>query len=249
MGCHLRPVRFIQLAHDAQRIMTHTLKNPPMSVAEWAAPAGLIALTTIPILAGIVRLIGLFSGVAVTPTNTRFVTAPIPVTIHILSVTLFCILGAFQFVPGFRRRLPGWHRAAGRVLMVCGLAAGLSGLWMTLGYVLPPELQGNLLYAVRLVIGTVMVLAILRSWRAIVRRDVANHRAWLIRAYAIGQGAGTQALILMLYAIRFGDARGLSYDLLMSLAWIINLAVAEWIIRRQPAASHLPPAVVTLGSS
>jgi uncharacterized membrane protein len=233
-------------------IMTTTLKKPSMtpraSKAEWPVPAGLIALTAIPVLAGIVRLIGLASGVAVTPANTRFVTAPIPVTIHILSVTIFCFLGAFQFVPGFRRRRPGWHRAAGRLLMVCGLAAGLSGLWMTQFYLLPPALQGSLLYGFRLLIGTVMVLSIARSWRAILHRDIAQHRTWLIRAYAIGQGAGTQALILMLYAMRFGDARGLSYDLLMILAWVINLAVAEWIIRRQPAMPSLPILTVGVGT-
>ena len=124
--------------------------------------------------------------------------------------------------------------------MVCRLAAGLSGLWMTQFYPIPPELQGGPLYVFRLVFGAAMVLSIARSWVVILRGDVAQHRAWLIRAYAIGQGAGTQALIMIPPAILFGNLRGLPRDLLMIAAWVINLTVAEWIIRRRPTPQSRP---------
>ena len=52
----------------------------------------------------------------------------------------------------------------------------------------------------------------------------------MIRAYAIGQGAGTQALILLPITLISGAPLGLRRDVLMIAAWIINLAVAEWII-------------------
>ena len=39
-----------------------------------------------------------------------------------------------------------------------------------------------------------MALAIVLGLAAIRRRDIARHRAWMIRGYAIGLGAGTQAL-------------------------------------------------------
>src|SRR3712207_8253453 len=55
---------------------------------------------------------------------------------------------SFQFVTGFRRRRPGWHRVAGRLLIACGLLVGLSGLWMTLFYPWPDG-DGELLYALR----------------------------------------------------------------------------------------------------
>ena len=151
--------------------------------------------------------------------------------IHILSVSLFCIVGAFQFAPGFRRRKPTWHRVAGRLLVVAGLASGLSGLWMAQFYPLTPHLQGPLLYSVRLIVGSGMIMSIALSWAAILRRDVAQHRAWMIRGYAIGQGAGTQALIMLPWALMFGEPSWLIRDLLMSAAWVINLVVAEWIIQ------------------
>ncbi len=83
-----------------------------------------------------------------------------------------------------------------------------------------------------------MVMSIALSFSAILRRDIARHRAWMIRGYAIAQGAGTQALISILWLVILGAPSELGRDLLLIAGWIINLAVAEWIIRanrsRQP---------------
>ncbi|MEP7190334.1 MAG: DUF2306 domain-containing protein [Roseiflexaceae bacterium] len=208
-------------------------KRTTSSRSDWRIPAGLIALTAIPVLAGVVRLVGLAGEAAVTPENARFFAAPVPVIIHIISATLFCILGAFQFAPRFRRRRLGWHRVAGRFLVIAGLASGLSGLWMTQFYPLRVEqLQGTLLYGFRMLIGSVMVVAIVLSWTAIMGRNIARHRAWMIRAYAIGQGAGTQALVFLPWLLIVGIPNELNRDILMITGWLINLAVAEWLIRR-----------------
>ena len=219
--------------HTPRKISNMTTTTS--SRADWQIPAALLVLTAIPFLAGVVRLVGLTLGAQVTPENARFVAAPLPVVIHIFSVSLYCILGAFQFAPGFRRRRPDWHRIAGRVLVVAGLAVGLSGLWMTLFYPIPAHLQGDLLHGVRLLVGSAMIVSIVLAWTAIMRRDIAQHSAWMIRGYALGQGAGTQVLVMLPWTLIFGEASGLPRDILMSAAWVINLAVAEWIIRRRPA--------------
>ena len=57
----------------------------------------------------------------------------------------------------------------------------------------------------------------------------------MLRAYAIGMGAGTQALTLMTGALVVGPPSELSRAFLMGAASVINLAVAEWIIRRRLA--------------
>jgi uncharacterized membrane protein len=199
---------------------------------EWFAPAGLLALSAVPIAAGAVRLGQLGSGAAVTPDNARFFATPVPVVVHIISASLFCVLGAFQFVPGLRRRRIGWHRLAGRLLVPCGLAAALSGLWMTLFYASPPG-DGELLEAFRLVFGSGMVLSLVLGLAAILRREIPQHRAWMMRGYAIGLGAGTQVLTHVPWLLLMGKPEGLSRALLMAAGWLINLAVAEWIIRRR----------------
>jgi hypothetical protein len=68
---------------------------------------------------------------------------------------------------------------------------------------------------------------------------VKQHRAWMMRGYALGLGAGTQALTLAAGEVIAGPSSELSRALLMGAAWVINLAVAEWAIRKWP---HRPAA-------
>lgn len=205
------------------------------SVAAWLVTAALIMLSVIPLAAGAFRLAQLAGGSEITPANARFFASPLPVVLHIVSVTLYAIGGAFQFVPGLRRRRHGWHRAAGLIVIPCGLVVALSGLWMTLFYPWP-EGDGALLYGMRLLFGSAMLLSILLGVAALRRRDFVQHGDWMLRGYAIGMGAGTQALILMAGELIAGRPSELSRALLMGAAWVINLAVAEWVIRKRPAA-------------
>ena len=207
--------------------------------------AALLVLSAIPLAAGAFRLTQLAGGADITPANARFFASPVPVVVHIVSAFVYALLGAFQFAPGFRRRYPGWHRAAGRLLVVCGLLVGLSGLWMTLFYPWPDG-DGALLYAFRLLLGSAMVGSILLGFAAIRRRDVRRHRAWMTRGYALGLGAGTQVLTLAAGELIAGPPGELGRALLMGAAWVINLLVAEWAIRKRPAPpAHTAAAVVS----
>jgi uncharacterized membrane protein len=157
--------------------------------------------------------------------------------------TVFCVLGAFQFVPALRRRRPRWHRLAGRLLVPCGLAAALSGLWMTLFYDLPPG-DGDLLTVFRLCFGTAMAVSIVLATAAIRRRDVRRHRVWMTRGYAIGLGAGTQVLTHVPWTLLVGVPGEVTRAMLMAAGWVINLVVAEWALRRRkPVRADAKPAV------
>jgi uncharacterized membrane protein len=171
------------------------------------------------------------------PENARFFASPLPVVLHIVSVTLYSLLGAFQFVPSFRRHRRVWHRGVGRILIPCGLVAALSGLWMTLFYPMP-RYDGELVYALRLLFGSHMLLSILLGVAAIRRRDFVQHGNWMMRGYAIGLGAGTQVLTGAAAALIASPPNELSRALLMGAGWVINLAVVEWMIRRR----RVPPA-------
>jgi uncharacterized membrane protein len=151
------------------------------------------------------------------------------VVFHIVAVALFALLGAFQFSAGLRRRHPNWHRRSGRMLVVAGLVVAGSGLWMTLFY--PGAPGGDLLWAVRLLIGSAMAASIVLAFAAIRRRDIPTHRAWMIRAYAVAAGAGTQLFTQGIGEAAFGTG-DLSKALSMTSGWLINIAVAEWVIRR-----------------
>ncbi len=123
--------------------------------------------------------------------------------------------------------------STGRRLVPCGLVAALSGLWMTQFY--PPVMgDGPLLYDIRLVVGSAMTLFIVLGFAAIRRRDIARHRAWMMRGYALGLGAGTQALTHLPWFLFPGIQGELTRALLMGAGWIINLVVAEAVIRNRP---------------
>jgi uncharacterized membrane protein len=200
--------------------------------SDWLIPAGLITLSFIPALAGTIRLVQLGVGVEITPDNARFFAAPLPVTLHIISVMIYCVLGAFQFASGFRRRHPVWHRIAGRILVPCGLAAALSGLWMTQFYP-RANYDGTAIYFMRLLVGSAMAFFILRGFAAIRRGDIRRHRAGMMRAYALGLGAGTQVLTHLPWFLFPGMQGELARAICMGAGWVINLAVVEWILLRE----------------
>src|SRR5664279_3492301 len=78
----------------------------------WRVPLALVALATVPVIAGSLRLVDLSTGSAALPPNPRFSASPLPVVIHILSATVFAMLGALQFSARFRQRRRAWHRRA-----------------------------------------------------------------------------------------------------------------------------------------
>lgn len=200
--------------------------------ADWLIAAGLIALVFVPIMAGVARLVQLIGGAEITLENARFFASPLPVVLHIVSVSLYSVLGALQFVPSFRHRRLNWHRAVGRLLVVCGLTAVLSGLWMTQFYPWP-EGDGEILYGLRLVFGSAMLVSLLLGAFAIRQRKFMAHGDWMLRAYAIGLGAGTQVFTHVPWFLLFGVPNELTRAFLMGAGWVINLVVAEWIIRQR----------------
>jgi uncharacterized membrane protein len=197
----------------------------------WWVPFALVSVVVFPAFAGYLRLVELAGGPHVLPANPRMTASPLSVVIHIICAVLYAVLGAFQFSAGFRRRRPGWHRASGRVVVGLGLAVALSALWMTLFYARQPG-TGELAYLFRMAFGSGMAASIILGFTAIRNRDVAGHVAWMTRAYALALGAGTQVFTLGIGKAVFGTSV-LATDLSLGAGWVINLAIAEHVIRRR----------------
>ena len=203
-------------------------RRPGVRRTGWWVPASLLALAVIPVLGGAGRMVELLGGPEVLPTDARFAARR--------SRSSYTSWPPSSTPCSARSSSPpasvdaGWHRRAGRLLVPLGLAVALSGLWMTLLYA-QKEGTGDLLYVFRLLAGSGMAVSIILGLVAIRRREIARHRAWMTRAYALALGAGTQA-----FTVGFGEAlfgSGVTRtDLMMGAAWAINLAVAEWFIRR-----------------
>lgn len=199
---------------------------------DWWIATSLLALTFVPVAAGAARLVDLSSGR--TSENARFFDLPVPVVVHILSATTYCVLGAFQLMPSLRRRRPRWHRWSGRVLVPAGLAAAVSGLVMAVSDDLPVHDNAALMW-LRLFFGTLMAAGLVLGLTAIRGRDVRAHQRWMARSYAVAQGAGTQALVLGPMVLLVDQPGGALKATGMGFAWVLNLVVAEWLVRRSQA--------------
>lgn len=195
----------------------------------------------VPTFGGLLRVAGLFGGPVIGPQNIRALTDPLPIVLHVLASFLFCLLGALQFLPSVRRYHLAQHRTMGRVVAAAGCMSALTGLWMTHFYSFPQELQGTLLYWVRIVLSLSMFGLIVWAVIAVRSRNISGHRASMLRAYAIGQGASTQTMLGIGGMVFLGtELVGPARDIMMVAAWGINLLIAELLIAQMFAPRTLP---------
>lgn len=187
-------------------------------------------------LAGLSRLFSLSTGAFTLDGHERFAADPWMAALHIVGATAFATVGAFQFVPSLRRG--AWHRIVGRVLGVLGIAAALAGTWMALRWV-PKAFDSAALNAIRTVVAVAMVTFITLGVVAARRGHFEAHGAWMLRAYALFLGAGTQFFTAGFTALPF--MRPYMSETLattsMAAGWIINALVAEWILWKPINAS------------
>jgi uncharacterized membrane protein len=200
---------------------------------EWLIPAALIVLALVPVASGIARVLELSTSNTITPENQRFFAAPLPIIAHSLGGIVFLILGALQFAPRLRRPKPGWHKMFGRILIPSGLVVAFSSLWMIHFYALP-KYDGALVYGTRLVFSAWMILTIVVGSVAIYRRDFSNHGVWMTRAYAVGAGGSTQVFTAAPLFLFFPEyLNDFTRAISLGAGWVINFAIAEWVIRRR----------------
>jgi hypothetical protein len=122
-----------------------------------------------------------------------------------------------------------------------GLHAALTALWMNQFYpaanlrgLLPADFDGPSLYAARLLVGAAIALSLYLGRAAAMRRDIRQHRAWMMRGYALGLGAGTQTFTHIPWFLFPGIHGELARTLFMAAGCALNLVVAEWLISREP---------------
>ena len=95
----------------------------------WVAVAGLLLLGALPVFGGVLRL----GSVNIDSEGAPLSAPSVAVIAHVVAMSVYCLLGAFQFSPRLRTRR-GWHRSAGRVLVPAGLIAALSGVWLGVSF-------------------------------------------------------------------------------------------------------------------
>lgn len=153
----------------------------------------------------------------------------LPLFIHVVGAMVYYTLAAGQILPSFRCRFPRWHRKAGRVAVVAGVMSALAATWLTAVHA---EVQGPILFYGRMVFGPLWAVFLLLGIREILRRNVESHRAWMIRAFAVSMPASTIVFVFIPLAIVMDEIPSVLEDTIQSSLWVVHLAVAEVILRR-----------------
>jgi uncharacterized membrane protein len=162
---------------------------------------------------------------------------PVLTLIHIVPGLLFMILGPFQFNSTIRARYPRWHRVNGRIFLICSLVIGISALVMSFGM---PAIGGVNQAAATIMFGTFFLFALCKAFWHIRRREIALHREWMMRGFAVGLAVAT---IRPIVGIFFATSRltGLTphefFGTAFWLGFVLQLMAAEaWIHATQPGS-------------
>jgi len=127
-----------------------------------------------------------------------FARFPILTLVHIVPGLLFMLLGPWQFSATVRTRHLRWHRWNGRIFVCCGVVIGVSALVMSFGM---PAIGGVNQAAATTLFGAFFLLALGKAVWYIRRKEVARHREWMIRAFAVGLAVATIRPIIGIFFV------------------------------------------------
>ena len=160
---------------------------------------------------------------------------PILTLVHIVPGLLFMILGPLQFSSTIRARHLRWHRFSGRVFVICGLVIGISALVMSFGM---PAIGGVNQAAATTLFGTFFLFSLCKAFWHIRQQEVALHREWMIRAFAVGLAVATIRPIIGLF-FATSPLTGLTprefFGVAFWIGFVLHLIAAEAWIQTTPA--------------
>lgn len=154
---------------------------------------------------------------------------------HSLAGLAFMVLGPIQFLPAVRNRFLRFHRWSGRIWMI----AAVVGVVTALIFVARLPVFGDLSTNTAIVFASgLFLVGLVQGYRTIRRREIARHREWMIRCFAIGLGISTfRVLIPFLMMPPIGATFPQAWETVAWLGFVINVVAAEiWInlTRKQP---------------
>lgn len=178
--------------------------------------------------------------------DSRFAAHPFLTLLHVVPGGVLLILAPFQFSSRVRSRYIEFHRWSGRVLVPVAFATGLSALYF--GLLMP---YGGLAEAIAIALfGGLFLAAISRAFVAIRRHQVARHREWMIRAFAIAIGISTVRVVGAVLDVALTPAGLRPRDIFVLsvwTGWVLTLGAAElWI---QYTRSRVGSLVVPAGAA
>lgn len=173
--------------------------------------------------------------------NDGFAEYPVMTQLHVVPGLLYLALGPLQFVSAVRSHYPTYHRRVGRLLAVMAVITGTAALFI--GIVIP--FSGLPEQLVISVFGTFFLIATVRGVLYARAKKFADHREWMLRAFAIGLSIVTMRLIflpMLIMAEAPTEDQIKSYSIIaFSISFTIHSLVAEIWIRGKKARTTYTP--------
>lgn len=132
----------------------------------WLAITGLLLLSALPVLGGVLSL----REVSADPESTLLLATRVATVAHIVAMSVYCLLGAYQFSSALRTRR-GWHRTAGRALILAGFIAARSAVWLAVFFGGPSD-----------ELAVAMVRLVFALWTIPIGEVDAFGETWLVAA-------------------------------------------------------------------
>jgi uncharacterized membrane protein len=154
--------------------------------------------------------------------------------LHIVFAGVALLLSPLQFSQRVRRRVPALHRSVGRVVLASIGIAGIAGLVMS-----PYNMAGPLGTAGFGLLALLWLIFAGAAFVTIRRRDVAAHRRWVVRTFALTYAGVMLRLWVGVFVAGqagFGVDEELAFErayyVVTFLSWVPNLLVAELYLAR-----------------
>jgi uncharacterized membrane protein len=145
---------------------------------------------------------------------------------HVVGSLIALLVGPWQFLSSIRNKWPALHRTIGKIYIAGVAVGGVSGFVVAWTSVAGPiATAGFALLAVLWLVFTALALQKAMSGQ------FEAHRTWMIRSFAL-----TAAAITLRMGLPIAPALGYSfmagYITMSWAAWLINLGIAEVILRK-----------------
>ncbi len=162
------------------------------------------------------------------PLKASFLARPWGIYPHALIGAIALVIGPFQFNRRLLLRRRPVHRVMGRVYVLGALVTGIVGTYMAWYAFGGPVTQLGFAG-----LGLSLLFTTIKAFTSIKARDVAAHRRWMIRSYALLFGAVTLRIELPILIAIFGAFEP-AYRIVAWSSWVPNLLVAEAIVHGAP---------------
>lgn len=166
------------------------------------------------------------------PYNAGFAKYPIVTIFHILPGTIYLALAPFQFISLIRNKWINIHIWTGRIISMFAMIVGLTAFFMAIVFPFSGLIESISVgfFAI------IFLVAIIKGVVNIRAKNIALHRAWMIRAFALGLANATSRIIFLPFFFAISSPTLKQVEVLFIASFIsafsAHLIFAEIWIRR-----------------